>query len=74
MAERIATDTVRQQVLSCLNKGPMNAIEISQDIGIMEKEVYEHLGTRITRLSFENRENAPVESNQSYKPNRFLMA
>ncbi len=43
MVERIESDTIRHQIISCLNNGPMNVIEISQDIGIMEKEVYEHL-------------------------------
>ncbi len=43
MAERVETDTIRQQIISCLQQGPMNAIDISQDIGIMEKEVYGHL-------------------------------
>ncbi len=43
MVERIETNTIRQQIITCLKNGPMNAIEISQDIGIMEKEVYEHL-------------------------------
>lgn len=43
MVENIAEETIRQQIISCLGSGPMNAIEISQDVGIMEKEVYGHL-------------------------------
>jgi predicted Zn-ribbon and HTH transcriptional regulator len=43
MAEKIAGATIRQQIISCLTDGPMNAIEISQHVRIMEKEVYEHL-------------------------------
>ncbi len=43
MVERVETETIRQQIITCLNNGPVNAIEISQDVGIMEKEVYEHL-------------------------------
>lgn len=43
MVERIATETIRRQIISCLNNGPINAIEISKDVGIMEKEVYGHL-------------------------------
>lgn len=29
--------------MACLETGPMNAIDISQSVGIMEKEVYGHL-------------------------------
>ncbi len=36
-------DTIRQQIIACLSKGSMNAIDLSQHLGIMEKEVYEHL-------------------------------
>jgi predicted Zn-ribbon and HTH transcriptional regulator len=43
MAEKIAGETIRQQIISCLTDGPMNAIEISQHVRIMEKEVYGHL-------------------------------
>lgn len=35
--------TIRQQIMDCLSEGAMSAIEISQDLGIREKEVYEHL-------------------------------
>jgi predicted Zn-ribbon and HTH transcriptional regulator len=43
MVEKIAEETIRQQIISRLGSGPMNAIEISQDVAIMEKEVYGHL-------------------------------
>lgn len=43
MGEKIAKETIRRQIIACLSKGPLNAIDISQDLGIMEKEVYEHL-------------------------------
>ena len=35
--------TIRQQIINCLSEGAMSAIEISQDLGIREKEVYDHL-------------------------------
>jgi len=35
--------TVREQIMDCLGEGSMSAIEISQELGIREKEVYEHL-------------------------------
>jgi predicted Zn-ribbon and HTH transcriptional regulator len=35
--------TVRKQIIDLLYEGAMSAIEISQDLGIREKEVYEHL-------------------------------
>jgi predicted Zn-ribbon and HTH transcriptional regulator len=43
MVEKIAGATIRRQIISCLADRPMNAIEISQHVGIMEKEVYVHL-------------------------------
>ena len=43
MVEKIEGETIRQRIISCLGRSPMNAIEISQDVGIMEKEVYGHL-------------------------------
>ena len=43
MVEEIADATTRQRIISCLSDGPMNAIEISQHVGIREKDVYEHL-------------------------------
>jgi len=38
MVEKIREETIRQQIISRLGRGPMNAIEISQDIAIMEKD------------------------------------
>jgi len=35
--------TIRQQIINLLSEMEMNAIELSQDLGIREKEVYEHL-------------------------------
>lgn len=35
--------TVRKQIIDLLNEDAMSAIEISQELGIREKEVYEHL-------------------------------
>jgi predicted Zn-ribbon and HTH transcriptional regulator len=37
------TETIRQQIMSCVKNEAMNAIEISRELGISEKEVYEHL-------------------------------
>lgn len=36
-------ETIRQRIIACLSKGPMNSIDISQEIGIKEKEVFEHI-------------------------------
>lgn len=36
-------ETIRQQMIVLLTKNEMNARELSQAIGIREKEVYEHL-------------------------------
>ena len=36
-------DTIRQQMILLLTENEMNARELSQAIGIREKEVYEHL-------------------------------
>jgi transcriptional regulator len=36
-------DTIRHKIISILKGQPLSAKEISQDIGISEKEVYEHL-------------------------------
>ncbi len=36
-------DTVRQQIIDSLSNNAMTAIDISRSLGIMEKEVYEHL-------------------------------
>lgn len=35
--------TIRQQLIEILSEGEITAIELSQDLGIREKEVYEHL-------------------------------
>jgi predicted Zn-ribbon and HTH transcriptional regulator len=35
--------TVRKQIIDLLNEGAMSSIEISQELGMREKEVYEHL-------------------------------
>ena len=35
--------TIRRQIIDLLNNDEMNARELSQSIGIREKEVYEHL-------------------------------
>ena len=35
--------TIRQYIIDLLTEREMNAIEISQDLGIREKDVYEHL-------------------------------
>jgi transcriptional regulator len=35
--------TIRQQIIDLLSEVEMNAIELSQDLGIREKEVYEQL-------------------------------
>ncbi|MBU0733933.1 MAG: transcriptional regulator [Proteobacteria bacterium] len=35
--------TIRQQIIDILMEREMTAIDLSQDVGIGEKEVYEHL-------------------------------
>jgi predicted Zn-ribbon and HTH transcriptional regulator len=40
--------TIRQQITTLLTDGEMDARELSQEVGIKEKEVYEHL-THISR-------------------------
>ena len=35
--------TIRQQIITLLTEGEMDARELSQEVGIKEKEVYEHL-------------------------------
>ena len=35
--------TIRQHIIDLLTQREMNATELSQDLGIREKEVYEHL-------------------------------
>ncbi len=37
-------ETIRQRIMECLINGPMTARDLSQSLGIREKEVYEHLG------------------------------
>ena len=36
-------ETIRQQMINLLSEMELNAIELSQDLGIREREVYEHL-------------------------------
>ena len=36
-------ETIRQRIIMLLEENPMTARELSQAIGIREKEVYEHL-------------------------------
>ncbi|MGE5840731.1 MAG: transcriptional regulator [Deltaproteobacteria bacterium] len=43
MSEQSRTQTIRQKILSLLVDHEMTAREISQAIGIREREVYEHL-------------------------------
>jgi predicted Zn-ribbon and HTH transcriptional regulator len=40
-AERL--DTLRQKILTALQGGPLTAREISEQIGIAEQDVYDHL-------------------------------
>ena len=40
--------TIRQQIIELLTDGEMDARELSREVGIKEKEVYEHL-THISR-------------------------
>ena len=35
--------TIRHQIISLLSEGEMSAIQLSQELKIREKEVYEHL-------------------------------
>lgn len=35
--------TIRQQIIAVLEQGPCNARDLSQELGISEKEVYAHL-------------------------------
>ena len=35
--------TIRRQMIDLLSRSDMNALEISQSLSIMEKEVYDHL-------------------------------
>jgi len=36
-------ETIRQQIIGCLTEEAMSAIDLSRELGIREKEVYEHL-------------------------------
>ena len=36
-------ETIRQQIIGLLSEEEMSAIDLSQELGIREKEVYEHL-------------------------------
>ncbi len=36
-------ETIRQEIISLLTESPLTARDISQAVGIREKEVYEHL-------------------------------
>ena len=36
--------TIRQQIIDLLSQGEMDARELSREVGIREKEVYDHLG------------------------------
>ncbi|MBW1806014.1 MAG: transcriptional regulator [Deltaproteobacteria bacterium] len=36
-------ETIRQQIIGCLTEEAMSAIDLSQELGVREKEVYEHL-------------------------------
>ncbi len=35
--------TIRQEIISYLENGPLTVRDISQSVGIMEKDVYHHL-------------------------------
>ena len=35
--------TIRQEIIDLLTDGQMDALELSREVGIREKEVYEHL-------------------------------
>jgi predicted Zn-ribbon and HTH transcriptional regulator len=39
----LAMPTIRQQIIELLTEGEMDARELSREVGIKEKEVYEHL-------------------------------
>ena len=42
--------TIRHQMMTLLNRAEMTAIELSQILGIPEKEVYGHLPGEVKRL------------------------
>ena len=37
------TQTIRQEIITCLEQGPMTMRELSRTVGIMEKDVCHHL-------------------------------
>ncbi|MEA3358956.1 MAG: transcriptional regulator [Thermodesulfobacteriota bacterium] len=47
--------TIRQQIINLLNDDDFSAREISQAIGIKEKEVYDHLGHVSRSISAQNK-------------------
>jgi len=46
--ERLILQTIRQQIIALLEENPMDAMALSQALGIQEKDVYAHL-THIAR-------------------------
>jgi hypothetical protein len=52
--------TVRQKIITLLSEGEMNAQEISREVGIREKEVYDHL-THIARSLTAKRKALVIE-------------
>ncbi len=47
--------TIRQQIIDLLSDGPCDARDISQTLGIREKEVYDHLDHIAKSVSAQNR-------------------
>jgi len=43
LRKRTSMKTIRQLLIESLNEGDMTAIDLSQEVGISEKDVYEHL-------------------------------
>ncbi|TET11182.1 transcriptional regulator [Candidatus Aerophobetes bacterium] len=52
--------TVRQRMIDLLSKREMSARELSQEIGIREKEVYDHL-SHITRSAAAQRKKLIIQ-------------
>ena len=48
-------ETIRQQIIVLLIEGEMSAKELSQAVGIREKEVYEHLPHIARSLAVQNK-------------------
>jgi len=48
-------ETIRQQIIALLIEGEMSARELSQTVGIREKEVYEHLPHIARSLAGQNK-------------------